>query len=126
MNGKSRRGGMMFYFLLLGILIIGLIYSSNADRNAEQYTHADFVQWINAKQVETVYVTPFVEAPNGNVIVVMADKTRRTFNVTDVSEIVKETEAAGVKVIVNDVAATPSAEAAAIRRCSTSVRAVRK
>ena len=103
MNGKSRRGGMMFYFLLLGILIIGLIYSSNADRNAEQYTHADFVQWINAKQVEAVYVTPFVEAPNGNVIVVMADKTRRTFNVTDVSEIVKETEAAGVKVIVNDV-----------------------
>ncbi|MBQ6659967.1 MAG: ATP-dependent zinc metalloprotease FtsH [Lachnospiraceae bacterium] len=103
MNGKSRRGGMMFYFLLLGILIIGLIYSSNADRNAEQYTHADFVQWINAKQVEAVYVTPFVEAPNGNVVVVMADKTRRTFNVTDVSEIVKETEAAGVKVIVNDV-----------------------
>ena len=37
---------MVFYFILLGIFIVAMIYSGLADRNATQYTHADFAKWL--------------------------------------------------------------------------------
>ena len=94
---------MVFYFILLGIFIFAMVYSGLADRNAVQYTHADYLKWMEASDVEGVYVTPNEEVPTGRVRVVMKDKEVREFYCTDVNQIVAEAEAAGVKVVVGEI-----------------------
>ena len=94
---------MVFYFILLGIFIVAMIYSGLADRNATQYTHADFAKWLEEGKVTAVAVTPNEEVPTGRVRVEMTDHEIREFQFSDINQIVAEAEAAGVTVIVTKV-----------------------
>ena len=101
-RNRSYRG-MVFYFILLGIFIVAMIYSGLADRNATQYTHADFAKWLEEGKVTAVAVTPNEEVPTGRVRVEMTDHEIREFQFSDINQIVAEAEAAGVTVIVTKV-----------------------
>ena len=94
---------MVFYFMLLGIFLIAMIYSGLADRNAEVYTHADFVKWLDQDQVQTVVVTPNEEVPTGHVKVALKNGEVREFNFSDINQIVQESEAKGVQTVVTKI-----------------------
>ncbi|MBR6019178.1 MAG: ATP-dependent zinc metalloprotease FtsH [Lachnospiraceae bacterium] len=95
--------GVAFYLMLLSIFIIGMIYSSVADRNQTQYTFTQFCQWLDEGNVKEVYVTPNVEVPTGRVQVKMTNGEVRTFYAADIMRVEEAAEAQGVQVIVNEV-----------------------
>jgi len=94
---------MIVYFVILGIFIAAMVYSGIADRGEKEYTHADFVQWLEDGEVYGVAITPNEEVPTGTVRVVMNNKEVREFYVTDVNKIVEEAEAAGVRTLVGKI-----------------------
>ena len=101
-KNRSMRG-VAFYLMLLSIFIIGMIYSSVADRNQTQYTFTQFCQWLDEGNVKEVYVTPNVEVPTGRVQVKMTNGEVRTFYAADIMRVEEAAEAQGVQVIVNEV-----------------------
>ena len=102
---KKRRSmrGVVFYFMLLSIFIIGMIYSSYAERNQEQYSYKQFCEWLETGNVKTVYITPNEEVPTGKIRVLLNNGQVRSFHAADIVRIEEKAEAEGVEVIVLEV-----------------------
>ena len=102
---KSNRSirGIAFYFMLLGIFIVGLAYSSYADRNQQVDTYADFCGWLEAGRVKAVYITPNEETPTGLVQVQLTNSEIHSFYADDILRVEEKAEEYQVRVVVQDV-----------------------
>ena len=102
---KSNRSirGIAFYFMLLGIFIVGLAYSSYADRNQQVDTYADFCGWLEAGRVKAVYITPNEETPTGLVQVQLTNSEIHSFYAVDILRVEEKAEEYQVRVVVQDV-----------------------
>ena len=101
-RNRSMRG-VVFYIMLLRIFFIGMVYSSYADRNQEQYSYKQFCEWLEAGNVKTVTIIPNEEVPTGTVRVVLTNGQIRTFRAADIVRVEEKAEAEGVEVIVTEV-----------------------
>jgi ATP-dependent metalloprotease FtsH len=102
----KRRGsmrGIVFYVMLLGIFIVGMIYSSYATRNQTQYSYAQYCDWLEKGVVEKVYITPNQEVPTGKVRVELVNGEICTFNATDIVRIEEKAHEYKVEAIVLEV-----------------------
>ena len=99
---RSMRG-VAFYLMLLSIFFIGMIYSSYADRNQEQYSYKQFCEWLEQGNVKTVTIIPNEEVPTGTVRVLLNNGQIRSFQAADIVRVEEKAEAEGVEVIITEV-----------------------
>ena len=107
---KKRSGSMFWYLLLVGALISCMMWLSNFNSQATEYTKNDFVNDLKAGKVSAVTLEPSKDVPTGTVLVYLAEGNGYRFHVTDtgmveelIAEVSQEFEIKDVPVYVKAV-----------------------
>ncbi len=90
MKNQMRAGGLGFYILVVAIVFVAVYISSEMGRgNKDAYNVNTFREEIAEDKVDSVDIYPNQETPTGEVDIVYKDGTKRSFYVSDVTEIEK-------------------------------------
>ena len=107
---KKRSGSMFWYLLLVGALISCMMWLSNFNSQATEYTKNDFVSDLKAGNVSAVTLEPSRDVPTGTVLVYLTEGSGYRFHVTDtgmveelIAEVSREFEIKDVPVYVKAV-----------------------
>ena len=84
---KRRSNGMFWYLLIVGAFLSCILWMNNLNSQATQYTKNEFIQDVNAGEVERVVLAPSKDVPTGTVYVYAKSGEGYSFHVTDVSQI---------------------------------------
>lgn len=90
MKNQMRAGGLGFYILVVAIVFVAVYISSEMGHgNKDAYNVNTFREEVADGKIDSVEIYPNQETPTGEVDVVYADGTKRSFYVSDVTEIEK-------------------------------------
>ncbi|MBR2038203.1 MAG: ATP-dependent zinc metalloprotease FtsH [Lachnospiraceae bacterium] len=78
---------MFWYLLIVGAFISCILWMNNLNSQATQYTKNDFIQDVNAGEVERVVLAPSKDVPTGTVYAYAKSGEGYSFHVTDISQI---------------------------------------
>ena len=78
---------MFWYLLIVGALLSCILWMNNLNSQATQYTKNEFIQDVNAGEVERVVLAPSKDVPTGTVYAYAKNGEGYSFHVTDVSQI---------------------------------------
>ena len=84
---KRKSGGLFWYLLIVGALLSCILWINNLGSQATQHTKNEFIEDVNAGEVESVVLAPSKDVPTGTVYVYVNDGDEYNFHVTDISEI---------------------------------------
>ena len=84
---KRRSNSMFWYLLIVGALLSCILWMNNLNSQATQYTKNEFIQDVNAGEVERVVLAPSKDVPTGTVYAYAKNGEGYSFHVTDVSQI---------------------------------------
>ena len=84
---KRRSNSMFWYLLIVGALLSCILWMNNLNSQATQYTKNEFIQDVNAGEVERVVLAPSKDVPTGTVYAYAKYGEGYSFHVTDVSQI---------------------------------------
>lgn len=84
---KRRSNNMFWYLLIVGAFISCILWMNNLNSQATQYTKNDFIQDVNAGEVERVVLAPSKDVPTGTVYAYAKSGEGYSFHVTDISQI---------------------------------------
>lgn len=84
---KRKSNSMFWYLLIVGALLSCILWMNNLNSQATQYTKNEFIQDVNAGEVERVVLAPSKDVPTGTVYAYAKNGEGYSFHVTDVSQI---------------------------------------
>ena len=84
---KRKSNSVFWYLLIVGALLSCILWMNNLNSQATQYTKNEFIQDVNAGEVERVVLAPSKDVPTGTVYAYAKNGEGYSFHVTDVSQI---------------------------------------
>ncbi len=100
---KKNSTSFNFYFLVIGMLMLLLFYLNWADKQSSDYSRAQLIADMEAKQVVEVDIHPNGEAPTGYLDIVLKDGTNKKLYATDITELEELVRSAGIEPSVMDI-----------------------
>ena len=84
---KRKSNSIFWYLLIVGAFLSCILWVNNLNSQATQYTKNEFIQDVNAGEVERVVLAPSKDVPTGTVYAYAKNGEGYSFHVTDVSQI---------------------------------------